>query len=186
FLKDEQHDVSLFLRQYLKSWPYYQEKPLNIVSNSYSGSKNISMVGVPKNIGQAKYMGELLAGLSPAELQQTAVVLGDESLLLPVLNSLPPNVEEVNITMGFALKNAPATFFFEQLLQMHSTPGDGTRYYKDLMLILSHPLIQKITGGYSHRLMEKLRKENLVYVSREETMAGIPENIKRLFEICFG
>ncbi|SOC79253.1 PD-(D/E)XK nuclease superfamily protein [Salinimicrobium sediminis] len=185
FLKDDQHDVSLFLRQYLKSWPYYQENRLNIVSNSYSSSKNINMIGVPKNIGQAKYVGELLSKLSPEDLQQTAVVLGDESLLLPVLNSLPPNVGEVNITMGFALKNAPVSSLFEHLLKMHSTPGNDTRYYKDLMLILSHPLFQKVTGGHSQKLMEKLRKENLVYVTRDEIMEGVPGNVQKLFEICF-
>ena len=186
FLKDEQHDVSLFLRQYLKSWPYYREHKIQQVSTSYSESKNIDMIGVPKNIGQAKYVGELLSKLPPEELQQTAVVLGDESMLLPVLNSLPPNVQEVNITMGFALKNAPVTFLFEQLLQMHSAPGTNTRYYKDLMVILSHPLIQKVTGGYSRSLLEKIRKENLVYISQEEIMKGLPESLKQLFKICFG
>ncbi len=35
-----------------------------------------------------------------------------KALLLPVFNSLPPNVEEVNVTMGFALKNAPVSFSF--------------------------------------------------------------------------
>jgi ATP-dependent helicase/nuclease subunit B len=186
FLKDEHHDVSLFLRQYLKSWSYYKEKDLNLISSCYSSPKNIKMVGVPRNIGQAKYVGELLSELPVDELQQTAVILGDENLLLPVLNSLPPNVEEVNITMGFALKNAPATFLFEELLEIHSGSGNNKTYYKDLLVILSHPLIQKVTSGYSRRISERIRTHNMVYVSREEIMEGLPENLKPLFQICFG
>ena len=186
FLKDEQHDVSLFIRNYLKTWPFYENHPPKHVSASYNRPKEISMIGVPKNIGQAKYVGELLSRLSAEELQQTAVVLGDESLLLPVLNSLPPNVGEVNITMGFALKNAPATHLFEQLLQMHSTPGNGSLYYKDLLLILSHPLLQKISGSYSQELIGKLKKENLVYIRPQEIIDAAPENLNRFFEICFG
>lgn len=186
FLKDDQHDVSLFLRQYLKSWQYYEKNEIKQVSSSYSSPKNIRSIGVPKNIGQAKSVGELLAGLSQEELQQTAVVLGDESLLLPVLNSLPPNIGEVNITMGFALKDAPVSFLFEELLKMHTAEGTGTWYYKDLMVILSHPLIQKITGGYSQKLLGKIRKENLVYVSRDVIKKDLPKDLSRLFEICFG
>ena len=186
FLKDEQHDVSLFVRNYLNSWSYYEKHPLKHISTTYSQPKSISMIGVPKNIGQAKYVGELLSQLSAEELQQTAVVLGDESLLLPVLNSVPPNVGEVNITMGFALKNAPATYLFEQLLQMHSMSGNGSIYYKDLMLILSHPLLQKISGGYSQKLIEKIKKENLVYISLQEIAEDAFGNIKKIFEICFG
>ena len=186
FLEDEQHDVSIFLRHYIKTWPYYRNNEFKFVSNSYRESKEIKAVGVPKNIGQAKYVGELLSKLSPEELKQTAVVLGDESLLLPVLNSLPPNVDEVNVTMGFALQNAPVAFLFEHLLNMHSTPGEDSRYYKDIMLVLSHPLMQQVTTGYSRRLLEQIRKENLVYLSREEISASLPGEFHKLFEICFG
>lgn len=186
FLKDPNHDVSLFLRDYLNSWPFYRDHEPGIISKSYNEPKDITMVGVPKNIGQAKYVGELLSKLSPAELQETAVVLGDESLLLPVLNSLPQNVGEVNITMGFALQNAPVAFLFEHLLKIHSTQGDGTHYYKDLMLVLSHPLVQQVTGGHSRRMLENIRKENLVYLKEEEILDAAPLNQKRLFQICFG
>ena len=186
FLKDPNHDVSLFLRDYLNSWPFYRDHEPGIISRSFNEHKDITMVGVPKNIGQAKYVGELLSKLSPAELQETAVVLGDESLLLPVLNSLPQNVGEVNITMGFALQNAPVAFLFEHLLKIHSTQGDGTHYYKDLMLVLSHPLVQQVTGGHSRSMLENIRKENLVYLKEEEILDAAPLDQKRLFQICFG
>ena len=184
FFKDEQHDVSLFLRNYLKTWPFYREKPFKKVSAEFQKEKNIKMVGIPKNIGQAKYVGELLSKMPPEEIQRTAVVLGDESLLLPVLNSLPPNIDEVNVTMGFALKNAPVTFLFEHLLKMHSSP-QGDWYFKDITAIINHPVIQKITRRASGSLSEKIKKDNLIYVSSETILQQASENTKRLYELCF-
>ncbi|MCK7533778.1 MAG: hypothetical protein MZV63_23490 [Marinilabiliales bacterium] len=35
-----------------------------------------------------------------ADLTDTAIILADEKLLLPVLTSLPQSMEEVNVTMG--------------------------------------------------------------------------------------
>lgn len=185
FLKDEHHDVSLFLRQYINSWPHYRTHPFREISNNYSDPKKVKMVGVPKNIGQAKYVGEILANLSSEELKDTAVVLGDESLLLPVLNSLPPNIEEVNITMGFALQNAPVAFLFEQLLKMHTSGSKENWYYKDILEVLSHPLIQQISGGASKKMLENIRKENLVYLSTEDILLQLPEKFQPLFRICF-
>ena len=184
FFKDQQHDVSLFLRNYLKTWPYYQEKPFKKVNSDFQQEKEIKVVGIPKNIGQAKYVGELLATMPPEEIQETAVVLGDESLLLPVLNSLPPNIDEVNVTMGFALKNAPITFLFEHLLKIHATQK-GDWYFKDITGIINHAVIQKITGGVSKKLSEKIKKENLIYVSSETILKYASENTKRLYELCF-
>ena len=182
FMKDSQHDASLFLREYARSWPYYQDKPFP-VGKEYASEKQLEMVGVPKNIGQAKYVGQLLAQMDPEELKNTAVVLGDEGMLLPLLNSLPPNVEEVNVTMGFPLKNAPMSFLFDQLFKMQAQ-NRKELYYKDLLEITNHPLLQKLTRGYSLRLSEKIQKENLVYLSVASFLEAVPAHLKPLFELC--
>lgn len=184
FLNDTQHDVSLFLRSYLDNWPYYKKNAFKLVSKDFQKAKNIKMVGIPKNIGQAKYVGELLSKMAPEDIRQTAVVLGDESLLLPVLNSLPTNIDEVNITMGFALKNAPVTFLFEHLLKIHATHTEDW-YYKDITAIINHPVIQKITGRTSGDLSEKIKKDNLIYLSTEAILEQASQNTRRLYEICF-
>ena len=182
FMKDPQHDASLFMREYARSWPYYRENPFP-VTREFSSAKQLEMVGVPKNIGQAKFVGELLAKMAPEELKQTAVVLGDEGMLLPLLNSLPPNVEEVNVTMGFPLKNAPVSFLFDQLFRMQSQ-NRKELYYKDILEITNHPLIQKITRGYSLRISERIQKENLVYLSAATFLGSLPPHLKPLFKLC--
>ena len=69
--------------------------------------KNIEVIGLSKNISQIKYAGEILSKLP--KLQNTAMVLSDETLLPITLSSLPKNVDAINITMGYPLKDIPST-----------------------------------------------------------------------------
>lgn len=185
FFRDNQHDASLFMRDYVENWQHFKEHEFRTVSNTFSGPKNIETIGVPKNIGQAKYVGEILSKLPAEELKDTAVVLGDEGLLIPVLNSLPSNVQEVNVTMGFPLKNAPVTFLLEHLLTMQANPQESW-YYKDVVTILNHPLIQKVSKGSSKKVSERIKKENLIYLSLELLLQETTGALKSLVEICFG
>ena len=51
----------------------------------------MNIIGAPKQVGQVKYIGELLDQLYKTQesLSNTAVILGDENLLIPLLNSIP-------------------------------------------------------------------------------------------------
>ncbi len=59
--------------------------------NHFSEEKNIEIIGTPKSIGQAKIVGTIIEKIQSENpnLEKTAVVLGDENLLLPVLYGLP-------------------------------------------------------------------------------------------------
>ncbi len=185
FLHDDQHDASYFLRGFKEKWPYYKEHPFQVVASDFGAEKNIQTIGVPKNIGQAKQVGEILAALDPQELRDTAVVLGDEQLLIPVLNSLPPQVKEVNVTMGYPLGSAPVSQLLEQLLTLHASEGE-TWYYKDIINFLQHPMVQKISGGDSRKLAEKIRRENLVYLSLETLLEETRNSLHPLIKLAFG
>lgn len=185
FFNDRNHDASLFLRNYKENWPYYKDHPFKTISSHFNKKKNIQTIGIPKNIGQAKQVGEILSKLSAEELKDTAVVLGDEAMLIPIMNSLPPNVQEVNVTMGFPLQNAPATFLIEQLLKAHSIKNDSW-YYKDVINFLSHSLIQKVTSGDSRKIADTIKKENLVYLSLETLLIESQESLHPLIKMAFG
>ncbi|HHN48019.1 MAG TPA: hypothetical protein ENN08_03685 [Bacteroidales bacterium] len=80
---------------------------------------NIEATGVPHNTGQVLVAGSLLAGLEPEEANNTAVVLNDESLLIPLLNAIPGNIDDFNVTMGFPFSLTPAYELMESLLTLH-------------------------------------------------------------------
>ena len=99
-------NACLFIKSYLKNWPYYKNNDLEIFYDNYKRKKNIQVIGTPKNIGQVKYIGQLLNSLNSKELDDTAVVLADETMLIPLINSIPQNVKNINVTMGYPLKNS--------------------------------------------------------------------------------
>ncbi|TDN88142.1 PD-(D/E)XK nuclease superfamily protein [Salegentibacter sp. 24] len=184
FLKDPQHEASLFINQYLKDWPVYRNKQPKLKIDQYSKPKNIQITGVPKNVGQAKYLGELLANFDEKALQETAVVLGEEDLLLPVLNSLPPNVKDLNITMGFPLKNAPIASLFDRLFQIHQNTAT-TYYYKDVISVINHPALNEILDQESEFFIEKIQRENSVNLSEKDIIISFSEEANPLIKACF-
>lgn len=180
---DPDHDASIFIRQYAQTWPYYQSNKFEFISSEFNTPKNIEITGIPKNIGQAKYVGELLSQMSQKELNSTALVLGDETLLLPVLSSLPPNIQALNITMGYPLQYSSFSSLFEILFQIYKN-NEPTYYYKDVITVLSNPVIQRITLNGSSEVISKIREQNLLYLNSFQ-IAGLAPNISALIALLF-
>ena len=105
-------ESGLFLRD-LKKQDAFQ--PFKWITNKFrEEQKTINIYGVPQNIGQAKYITHLLNQIDNSKnYTDTAVVLADENLLIPVLQSVPESIANINVTMGYPLKNTPTNNFFE-------------------------------------------------------------------------
>lgn len=172
FMNNKKHDASLFIRQHLKNWKHFETHPFNWISENYSNEKNISAIGIPKNVGQAKYIGSLLKTLQKENntLNNTAVVLGDENLLLPVLNALPNSIQALNVTMGFPLKSIPLASLFDALFHVHKN-NSISFYYKDVINIISHQFIRPLLHindiDYARVIIETIDKNNLVYLNKD-------------------
>ncbi|WP_299121533.1 PD-(D/E)XK nuclease family protein [uncultured Winogradskyella sp.] len=169
FIDDPIHDAGLFTRMHRNSWNYFKKQPFNWVSSHYNEEKNIHVVGIPKLIGQAKYIGKLLEDISQTNknLSSVAVVLGEENLLIPVLNSIPKTIEKLNVTMGLPLQFVPLSSFFEHLFAVHKNIPNNF-YYKDVISLLSHPSIYSLFEGKSVGLVAYIQKNNLVYISVDQ------------------
>ena len=109
-------------------------------------------------------------------LDNTALVLPDESLLLPMLNSVPEEAGKFNVTMGLALKNTPLYSLLDSVLSMHhnaerfSQMREGrqwTYYSKDLLDLVKHPwfgmLSADISKNTSGSLEDMIRRSNRIF-----------------------
>jgi len=163
FYGDTKHSASYFIKKYIKEWKYFQKGTPKFIANNYDKPKKFQFIEVQKNIGQAKYVGELLSNLSEDEINNTAIVLGDENLLVPLLYSLPENVTSINVTMGVSIKNFPATVFFELLFNIHIRASE-TIYYKEILSILNHPL-GNILVPNANEIAKILTLENITHIS---------------------
>ncbi|PID95441.1 MAG: hypothetical protein CSA94_01595, partial [Bacteroidetes bacterium] len=137
---ETQNEAGYFLRNYQKNWSYYQKNPFLYIEDEQSEPK-IHIVGTAKNVGQAKFVGELLSKRNHSE--KTAWVLADENVLPIALQSIPENIEQLNITMGYPLKEVPLSHLFYAIFKLHL--GTATNfYYKNVLAVLHHPYLSKI------------------------------------------
>ncbi len=177
FFTNKTHSASHFLRKYKTNWNYYHDHPFPIVSNNFSTDKEIDIIALPKNSSQAKKVGELLQHLSPQEIKETAVVLGDESLLLPVLNALPKNVKDINITMGLALKEVPLTAFFESIFQLYVRQSGSRFYYKRLLQLLDNNYAKIVLGSDDVKVIKQhIYQNNTISLTITEIIDIVPNN----------
>lgn len=191
FFEDPIHDAGYFIRQHQKSWPWLQGKSLKGTTNSYSSEKNIHIIGVPKNIAQAKYVGNLLLKLQAedhATFKNTAIVLGDETLLNPLLNSVPREIDTVNITMGYPLKSTPLASLFSQFLELHIKKDAQGWYFQQILDILSHPYIQLLLEqdgkNHSFTIIDTIKKNNWAFVTPQKLLST-SEGHEALMQLLF-
>lgn len=176
------HEAGRFIRKYKAAFAdamlqggesgfSWEEKLLS------SSPKKIDVIGVARNVAQAKVTGDIISNLklSEEDLENTAIVLADESLLFPVLHSLPADIKNVNVTMGFPLRNTPVAGLFELLFNLHENPlrfgkSNDRFYHRDLIKLLSHPYINHIFRSeepVNRVLVQRIQQRNAVFLSLE-------------------
>ncbi len=160
-------EAGVFLRKFEKKW---DKIPIKWVNNFLaSNSKNITITAVSGDINQVKLTANILAKQGgTSNYQDTAVVLADENLLLPMLESLPDEVANVNITMGYPLKNTPLHSFWTACFTLHEnghkyskTDSKPTFHHKDVLRVLYH---QTIRNKQTEKLANTIIKRNLVFI----------------------
>jgi hypothetical protein len=186
YINNKFHDAALFIRLYKKRWKHYEHNAFNWIATDYKREKTINTYAIPKNIGQAKQIGSILKNLSldNASLDNTAVILADEALLLPVLNSLPKSIERLNITMGFPLKSIPLASLFELLFSMHKKDTQSF-YYKDVIAVLSHEYIRfLIPSTFTEESIFTIEHDNHIYLNLEQLQTFHPD-YKEIISLLF-
>lgn len=173
YMNDDQHEAGLFMRKF-KSNPNFE--PFEYTSRQFKeGNKEIKLIGIPQNVGQAKYLSNLLNKIPSNELINTAIVLADEQLLVPVLQSIPSEIEHINVTMGYPLRNTTTNNFFDTLLTMivnaerFGNKKELTYHYRDVLKLLQLPLSKTIFDAATcQKISAHIIKHNWVFIRKEK------------------
>tara|TARA_B100000767_G_C19777545_1_gene543594 strand:+ start:5479 stop:8214 length:2736 start_codon:yes stop_codon:yes gene_type:complete len=173
FYQDQQHASSRFIQKYHREWTYFRQKAKPIFPKNFEQVKNIKIIGIPKNVGQAKYAGSLLKdSISDSKTNsKTALVLGNETLLIPILSGLPQDVTHWNVTMGYPLLNSPVASFFNHLFEMHIKASPSGFLYQDVVRILRFDWVQNILKTKSKKdsnFLDSLFNSNKFFIVRED------------------
>ena len=173
---EKNHSAGNFIRKYKKDWKYFEKNELKNLSNHFLSKKNIEVIGATKNVSQLKYAGEILKKFS--NHQNTALVLGDETLLSVALNSIPENVNAINITMGYPLQNVPTSQLISSVFQLFITQDKLQKtvsnefYHKDIVRFFNNPIIFQLINegseGVVLNIQETISKENKSFVNETD------------------
>jgi hypothetical protein len=178
-LDDELHQAGRFIREYVSSWPEYQMQNFDQAHELFCAPKNVEVIEVQQQVGQAKEIGALLAKMDEQQdWSKTAVVLADESLLMPLLYALPPSIEKLNITMGFPLDKHPIAIFVNALLKMALRQTDKGFYFADIESVFSMPETKSLFTSSTSSLyvvLEQAKKSHRSYIDTAFIKAIVPK-----------
>ncbi len=167
----QEHEAGKFIRQNLRE---FSENKIDI-NNSFKEKKNIRFINTTYDIAQAKILPELFSDMpaSAKEPNHTSVILPDENLLLPVLNSLPSDFPAVNVTMGYPIDITPAFSLLQTLIQLqkNARKKDGKQlffYYKDVLSILNHQYMGVFQDESTEEKIKEIKEKNKIYIDAEE------------------
>ncbi len=177
YMDNSYHEAGRFLRN------KYKDPDFKWLSNFYREKEGrITITGIPGNTGQARFAGQLINDLLPeGENEDTerrlAVILADESLLLPVLNSMPEKTPGINVTMGFPVKHTSTASLLRILLKLTM---EKERYRRNavhvdhLMQLFNLPVIAALSphADEIHSLL--LNNRQVFY--KPEDLEKLPES----------
>lgn len=155
------HEAGYFIRKNLKNFPQVLKLDHD---NLKTVSKRIVFLPVSSNVGQAKVLPSILKELPDVpgnHSDHTAIVLADESLLLPVLYSLPRKAGDINITMGYPASETAAFTLIDSLYELHrharkDQKGAVAYHYRNVLSVINNPLLNNIFNEASCGIRKKI------------------------------
>jgi len=177
YIENQSMEAGRFLRSNLMDFP--PDKDFDPGFNNLGKEKTLNVYSLPSDILQAKFLYNKLEEEKDEDIKHfghTAVILGDENLLPPVIRSIPDNIDHLNVTMGYPMKNTTVFSFVDNLLKLqrnNNRQGDFKGFYfRDVLSILNHQYLQNIHHEKVKGFLKKINDENLVYVKSSD----IPED----------
>lgn len=161
------HEAGEFIKRNLIDFP--NELPESYF-DIFRKPKKVRYISASTENAQARFLPEWVKATQTHTTQivsekENAIVLCNEALLLPVLHSIPQDVQNVNITMGFPLAQTPVYSFINAAMELQTNgyrPDTGRFTYEAVSKILKHPYTRQLSD-HATRLERELTKTNRFY-----------------------
>jgi hypothetical protein len=165
----------------------HDDKNSQALFNSFGHEKHIEFISSPSDFTQAKIAHKILdKNFTESDFfdTKTALVLADENLLQPVLNSIPEHISSINVTMGFPVKSTPAFSLIQHLFELQKnatsdTNGKISYYFKDILALLKHQYINQFSAEFSEKIIELINLKNRSFIPESRLHAN--ELLKKIF-----
>ena len=176
-------EAGMFIRENISLFP--QEERLTC--DNFRNIASVNILSTSSNVAQCQCVVDILEDIAAKNGgvldKDTAVVLTDESLLMPLLYALPEKFKvkretrgdkeivkpAVNVTMGYPLRNTLVYSFVERLLELQKharrdKSGEATFYYVDVDGLLTHPYVADVSTSQYSKLRAEIVEHRLFQV----------------------
>ena len=174
-ISDPKNRSSFFMAENVVEFPQaavWDREGLNV--------PEINVVSVPSSMGQAKRLPDVLNGIGSrtvAGLTDCAIVLPDETLLSSVLNSIPDEVEDINVTMGLPMTGSILYSMMSDIaaIQLHTVNRKGKWYFyhKQVWDLFANDLFRKASDEKTLEIISKVKSDAAYYIS-QDVLSGTP------------
>lgn len=169
-IKETHNKSSVFLSENVVAFPQAFEPDSDGLPQTV-----FNVISVPSSIGQAKQLPSILSRFSPVGIN-TAIVIPDELLLIPVLNSIPEDITSLNVTMGYPLSESELSSLMRDVaeLQLRIRVKEETNffYHKTVWSIFSNSVFKSVITDEEKVVVDSVRKAARYFIPQDELEGG--------------
>ena len=177
YLEKKSHEAGAFLRE-LSS--FLDGKKLDFSQNKLiSKHLNVEIIECAQKTGQTKVAATILNELSEEEIDETLLLLADESLIGSIIKNLPKSIGKANITLGLPIRNTSLKTWVELIFSIQENKKrfkTKSLYFNDLKDFGNHPFLLGIIDEDEKKLLieaeHKVIKYNKIFVNPENLELG--------------
>ncbi|MCM1517838.1 MAG: PD-(D/E)XK nuclease family protein [Pseudoflavonifractor sp.] len=171
-----------FLKEYVgKFKSRYDYDPVRITT-----FPAIHVIGVPSETAQTQEASRIISGLvSNGDIKDvsnaidTAIVLPDENLFIPLLHSIPPETGTINVTMGYPLRHSAIASLISDIVSMQLraryVKDELLYFHEDITTLLNHPFIRTIAPDAAVSIVDEMREQRRFNIPATELVERYPD-----------
>ena len=176
WIRDPRNASSRFMSQNIIDFP-----PITVGhSTSSTAVSKFRIISSPSSVGQVKQLPAILRQIADechgGDLSEigtdTAIVLPDESLLMSVLNTIPEEIKDINVTMGYPMGGSAFFSLMNDImaLQLHLRCKDGQWYFyhRQVWSIFSNSIFASLLDTDALAAATEVKKGVKYYIPQDE------------------
>ena len=171
FVQDGRNKSSVFMKDNVREFPNAFE-----VDPDGLPAPEFHVVSVPSAVGQAKLAPAILARCNTENPVETAFILPDENLLMPLLNSIPPEHDSINVTMGCPLTGGAVYSLVSAVAAMQQRlreKGETWHFYhREVRSIFSNSLFRAVLTPEEEQVVQGVKKDAKYYIPQKDLQGG--------------
>lgn len=183
------HEAGTFLREISQ---YLEEPKLTRVQDVLASKPmDVNIIESVQKTGQVKVAATALSTLSKEELNDTLLLLADETLIAPVVKNLPKSIGKANISLGLPIRNTAIKTWVDLVFGIQE---NKTRfrtqaiYFQDLQSFWNHPLVQAVCSDEEKaeqlRLEHEIIERNRIFLNTDSIeLKGVARELLQLITL---